>query len=65
MTAGSWIRCNGCGDEVHDDLLRPEELRDALQQERGWVWTEVDGRVLDVCPREDCADDVAVQAGHR
>ena len=65
MTATCRVVCDGCGRSVEDDTLRSQELRDALQTEQDWVWTEYQGRVFDVCPSPGCADVVAVLAGAR
>jgi hypothetical protein len=61
MTVLSQIRCDGCGEPIEDDVLSPQELRDAVQSERGWVQC----RGFDFCTSEECADRVAVLAGMR
>lgn len=66
MTAGSWIRCDGCGRMMNAAVLSPQELRDSVADEYGWVTTaHANGYWVDACSTEECRDSVAALAGIR
>lgn len=65
MSHGAYVMCDGCGDRLDDDTLSPREMLDSAA-DLGWVTCHgLDGRWFDVCPRDECADNVAVLAGVR